>query len=1228
MKFRTLCSTILLCSAMSVAYAQAADTAPVNEKTPTAYLVANAHLDTQWNWDIQKTINEYIPATLFRNLLLLEKYPDYVFNCESGIKYALMKEYFPEGYAQLQKYIDEGRWHISGSCWEASDANIPSPESLTRNILYGQRFYMQEFGVKSTDIFLPDCFGFGWQLPTVAAHCGLIGFSSQKLIWRELPFYGESKVPFEYGQWQGIDGSRLLVYLNPGRYGRKFQNVDISHNKEIIQACAKTESGINVLYYGTGDIGGSPTPTSVMGVEKGVHGDGPVKIISATSDQLFQDILKARAEGDNSRGFLELPVFDGELTMDVHGTGCYTSQAAMKLLNRRNEQMADAAEKASVIAELTTGATYPAATLTEAWKRFIWHQFHDDLTGTSIPRAYEFSWNDEILSLKQFAGAMQSAVGAVAGSMDTRVGRGAKPVVIYNPSAFDRCDVVTVDGHWTVKDEKGRKVASQRNGEQTSFVAKVPALGFVVYEAQAVNDGVTKKALGATLSGAAIEGAALENSIYKVTLDKNGDFASILDKRTGRELVAEGAAMRLAMFTNNKSYHWPAWEIMKETLDSEAESVTENVQVSLVENGPVRKTLKVTRSFGESQFVQYISLSEGADAERIDVRCAVDWNSSGCLLKAEFPMSFGNPVARYDLGTGSIERGNNVPNMYEVYAQKWADLQTQDGSYGVAILSDCKYGWDKPFDNTLRLTLLHTPSTDGNYAYQDHQDLGHHEFTYSIVGHSQTWNSDRTIFAQAEKLEQPLKAFFAPSHKGSLGRSYSFATVDGASLKAFKKAEDGNGYIVRVYDETGASSKATLKFARELAKVCEVNGIEEDICEVPASGSTFEFDVKPFGIRSFRVNFVDATATATTGSTATGSTATAVSVPQQALELPYTVRTASYNSMRYAAKFDSKGYSFAAELLPSEIDHKGICFPLADPFDANAMRCNGSEIVLPEGSWNSLYLLVASNDDDQRVKFTIGRNEQEVTIPSWSGFVGQWGHKDHTEGYIKTGDIAYVGTHKHDFKNDCDVAYEETYLWCVRLDVPAGAKTVKLPENRAAMIFSAVVARDTRNVLEPCSQVSRLGDVAIPYLPEPQFVEENGIFLCETNIIGVSGEVGDHECAAMLFDGDDRTKWCDAHGKKPKFVDIDLLAEKKISGYYIMHAAHESASYVTKNFRILVRNSQDEDWKVADEVLGNAEPFNDRPLDITARYVRLEILQGQQSSTAGNTARIYEFLVY
>lgn len=185
---------------------------PGGQNKLKAYMVADAHLDTQWNWDVQTTIKDYIWKTMTQNFHLLKTYPDYIFNFEGGVKYWWMKEYYPLEYEQVKKYVTQGRWHLAGSSWDANETVICSAESWIRNILLGQTFYRQEFGKEGTDVFLPDCFGFGYDLPTLASHCGLIGFSSQKLGWRYNAFYpGGKKYPFPVGLWQGIDGSRIMM---------------------------------------------------------------------------------------------------------------------------------------------------------------------------------------------------------------------------------------------------------------------------------------------------------------------------------------------------------------------------------------------------------------------------------------------------------------------------------------------------------------------------------------------------------------------------------------------------------------------------------------------------------------------------------------------------------------------------------------------------------------------------------------------------------------------------------------------------------------------------------------------------------------------------------------------------------------------------------------------------------------------------------------------------------
>ena len=1027
------------------------------QKEYKAYMISNAHFDSQWNWDVQTSIDVYIRNTMVQNFWLLERYPDYVFNFEGGVKYSWMKEYYPEMYGQVKEWIRRGRWNVCGSTWDATDPNIPSPESFFRNILLGQQFYREEFGVRSNDIFLPDCFGFGYTLPTIAAHAGLIGFSTQKLQWRKHPFYGEAKVPFSIGLWQGIDGSRLMAALNANDYNTRWDGRDMSRDEGII---ALAKGGVNntaYRYYGVGDRGGSPTIPTLVSLEKGVHGDGPLEVVSARAGQMYEDYYPFDKHP-------ELPVYDGELLMDVHATGCYTSQAAMKRFNRRNEQLADAAERASVMAHWLGAAAYPAEELRTEWRRFIWHQFHDDLTGTSIPRAYTFSWNDELIAQDKFANLAASASGGVSRALDTRV-KGI-PVVVYNPVAEIRREVVEAEvaaasqpRAVSVWSPRGERVPAQLLGykdgkARIAFAAEVGAVGYAVYDLR-MQGAAVRSSLKATPN-------SLENRIYKLTLDANGDIASVLDKRSGRELVQDGKAFRLAMFSENKSTDWPAWEIWKETIDRAPEAVADDVVISVAEQGPLRATLKVSRRHGKSTFVQYISLTEGAADDRIDIRNEVDWQSENALLKAEFPMSVSNPEAAYDLGLGYIRRGNNTPTAYEVYAQQWADLTDRDGEYGVAVMNDCKYGWDKPDDHTLRLTLLHTPTPGRHYKYQSRQDIGRHVFTYSIVGHTGDPVAGR-IASKAESLNQPLAAYAAPKHAGGLGREFSFLSVSTPQLavKALKQAEDGSGYVLRLNEMSGKPlEQGEIRFAAPIEAAYVLNGVEERRAEARFEGNRLIVSSGRFAPSTYLVKL--------------RTSDIRLNAPSSlSVDLPCNDYAFTVDAFNRQGNLDGNGNSYAAELVPEEVVSEGVVFRVSNDVERkNVVKCDGQRIVLPQGNYGRVYLLAASLDGDRDAEFAVDGKSFRCPVPCYSGFFGQWGH-DGGEGFVKNGDLAYVGTHRHSADHGNE-SYVFTYMYKIGLPVEAGAKELTLPKDRNVVVFAVTMSDNQNDNLPPLNEIRAL----------------------------------------------------------------------------------------------------------------------------------------------------------
>lgn len=1178
-----------------------------SQKTMKAYMVADAHLDTQWNWDIQTTIKDYVWKTITQNLYLLKTYPDYVFNFEGAVKYNWMKEYYPREFEEVKKYIANGRWHLTGSSWDANETVICSPESWLRNVLLGQTFYRTEFNKEGDDIFLPDCFGFGYDMPTLMNHCGLIGFSSQKLGWRDNPFYeGGKKYPYTIGLWKGIDGSQVMM-THGFDYGHRFNDEDLTNSDMLKSEIAQSPLNMVYRYYGTGDTGGSPTVASVRSIEKSLKGTGPIQIISSTSDQIYKDFLPFDKHP-------ELPTADGEMTMDVHGTGCYTSQAAMKLYNRQNEHLGDAAERASVAAEWLGAVTYPTKEMTDNYRRFIWHQFHDDLTGTSIPRAYEFSWNDELLSLGRFSNVLTTAVSGVAARMNTKVN--GMPVVLYNTEAFPTNTVVELPmlpsfdrmlSSVTVYDAQGKLVRSQlvndsKGRKHILAEASLPGTSFSVYTLK----GSSKKVAGPVVSK---NGSTIENSVYKLTVNGEGNISSIVDKRSGKELVASGKSIGLVVFDDCKSYSWPSWEVLKATVDKAPVDVKDQVKTEITEAGPLRTTIHVTKTYGKSTFSQYIHLYEGAKADQIDVYNEVDWHSLNALLKANFPLNVSNEKATYDLGLGSIERGNNRPQAYEVYAHEWTDLTDSNGSYGVTILNDSKYGWDKPNDNTIRLSLLYAPKSDGGYVYQEKQDQGYHEFTYSIVGHQGALDKAKAV-QQSTLLNSPVHAFTTLRHGGALGSEFSFLSSDNANVTvhALKKAEVSNEYVVRVYENSGKEMQnAHITFGGKIVKAVEADGTEKEIGAASFAGNQLSVSIKPFSVKTYKVVLDNKNMTEQAA---------------EPLTLPYDRRCFSPNDFRASANFSS-GYSYAAELLPDEgltVDNVHFTFGQKDA--ANGVTCKGNKIALPKGNkYNKVYILAASARGDRQVTFAVGDSKLMVTVPEYTGFIGQWGHEGHTKGYLKDAEVAYVGTHRH--SSTKDEVYEYTYMFKYGVNIPKGATELTLPNDDNVVVFAATLVNEDVQA-QPAEPLFRTNNKA-ENADGGTAVKVN--LLKGAKVVDKSGEVNNREKAENLNDGNLETKWCDTNAA-PNYVAFDLGSAKTVSGWKLISAGDEDSGYITRGCLLQGRNSLTEEWKTLDMVDGNKANTVERDFTpASMRYIRV-FVTGQSQEIGHDAARIYELEVY
>lgn len=1006
------------------------------------YTVATAHLDTVWRWNLAKTIEEYIPDTIAKNLDLIEKYPHYRFNFEGAFRYALIEEYYPKHFEIIKDLIAKERWCISGSSYENGDVNIPSPEALFRNILLGNRYFEEKFGKKSTDIFLPDCFGFGYALPAVIKHAGLNGFTTQKLSWGSA--YG---LPFDIGIWKGVDGSEVFASADARSYRYKFSD-DIRGDLGIIDKIAANAQKFNfpqtLNLYGTGDWGGSPDEESVKALEKSVskNGESDFEVISASSDEMFGDLEKLPETV--KAGF---PKWDNELVMTAHGAGAYTSRTISKRLNSQNESLADTTEKACVLANEIKVYKYPQKNINDAWRRVIRHQFHDDITGTSLMEVYNEACNDYFVSLSQFKNEYIGAVSAIANELDTEWVTECA-VIVNNPSAQTRKD--SVSAHIKLKhnstfvkvvDKDGNEVPSQilkKKGKEFDivFLADVKPLGYRVYDVKAANSACNIK------TDLKVNEHILENSKYQVVFNRNGDIASIVDKKNRIQLL--DSPIKMALIGDTGSLSYPSWEIRKEDIDKEPKCYANTPEFEVVENGAARVSVKVTREAEHSTITQIVSLS--SESEYIKVDNFVDWKSRRTMLKAVFPFSCKNSTAAYDLGLGVIKRKNNSENLYEVPAQKWADITDKSGRFGVSVFSDCKYGWDKPNDNTLRLTCIHTPAgAFTKETRQDLQDLGRNIFSFGIYCHGNGFENGTQ--AQNESFQKPLIAFQTSARRcGCLSDNFSFADIntENVIIRAIKLAEDQNGFIIRVNEAAGKSHKdVKIRFFKDIEAAEEVLADESYAEAAKTSKNTVTFDMQPYQVKSFRIKLAP--------SDKKGRESF------KKLNLEFNSKGFTKDSNMRHVILQGGGCSLPAELCPESLTVGGITFRMPDfNADNDVMVARNQIIEIPKGA-SKMYILAASTLGDREETFYVDEKEKKLNIFSFTEPIGRWDMAALNQtALIKNASLGLEFTHTH--HPEGNIANGKAYFYIYEIDVRNG-KALTLPEDNRIIILAMTSVR-------------------------------------------------------------------------------------------------------------------------------------------------------------------------
>ncbi|MFZ4641160.1 MAG: alpha-mannosidase [Nodosilinea sp.] len=809
-------------------------------KQRTIHCLGHAHLDLAWLWPVAETWAAAIRT--FESVLALQQdFPELTFSHSSPALLAWLEEHQPELFEAVQQQVQAGRWAIDAGLWVEPDLNLPGGEALARQVLYGQRYCLEKFGAVSAIAWLPDSFGFSWQLPQILRQGGIRFFATQKLRWNDTnPF------PHHLFTWQGRDGTSLTSLTLPP-IGTDIEPLEMAHH-----ACeweANTGQPDCLWLPGVGDHGGGPSRDMLVQARRWAASPFFPRLIFGQAQPLFDQLVEVQPLANR-------PVWSDELYLELH-RGCYTTHGDQKQFNRQCEDRLFEAELFASLATLMTAADYPRRALETAWKQVLFNQFHDILPGTSIGAVFEQANGDWQAALNSADQVLQNALARLASHcpLPPPPLPGAIALMVFNSLNWSRQEVVALPcptvGPWRVVDEAGRSLPSQaavdRQGTTLLVAAPpIPPLGYRVLWLVADEPGGDPPLPPGDW--------VLDNGYLRVRLDQTtGDIASLVDLRSHTEVLS-GPGNQLQAFADRGQY-WDAWNL-DPNYSHHPLPEFQLEQLTWLEYGPCRQTIRVVRRFCQSTFVQDYSLD--AQAVLVVIRSQVDWQENQVLVKAAFPCTVNVAQATYEIPFGAIDRPT-VPQTprdqarWEVPALRWADLS--QGDRGLSIITDYKHGFDARPDQ-LRLTLLKSPLWPDPQA-----DRGAHQFTYALYPHPQSWQEANTV-QLARNLSLPLRAWpvdcehQSPNPRAS-NPSASFLDLgdNGFVVTALKPSEDHpQRLILRGYESRGESCSLLLQSASPLTYQGEVNLLEELLSSSPVpvlpGGQPLEVRVKPWQIVS------------------------------------------------------------------------------------------------------------------------------------------------------------------------------------------------------------------------------------------------------------------------------------------------------------------------------------------------------------------------------------------
>lgn len=800
--------------------------------------VGHTHIDVAWLWRLKHT-REKSARSFSTVLRLMELYPEYTFLQSQPQLYDYIKEDYPEIFAQMKSRIEEGRWEAGGAMWLEADCNIPSGESLVRQILTGTRYLEREFGVRCAYLWLPDVFGYSWALPQILKQSGIDTFMTTKISWNQY-----NRLPHDTFFWRGIDGSEILTHFitTPVKSDMWWY----TYNGEVTPFTVKgiwdayRDKNVNrelLLAYGYGDGGGGVNRDMLEMRRRLQEMPGLPNVETGRADSYFGRLQRTVAETDRY-----VHTWDGELYLEYH-RGTYTSQAAIKRWNRKLELMLRETEWLNAVRSVCIAESgwqsYPQQALNRAWTIVLRNQFHDIIPGSSIREVYEDSIREYEEARLIVDEAWREAADAFADPSPSEHG-----LTLFNGSSWQRSDLVKMEGwngdrRFGLRDADGNRLRMQESSDGTVYVyaENLPAMGMATYDFEYdLDPGKSTSFL--------VRPDGIVTPFYEISWNGKGQLTSIYDLTYRREVLKPGECGNVLQAFEDKPKKYDAWDI-DIFYQEKMREVDELVSVAVKDNGELFACIEFVWTYMDSRISQEMIVY--ANDRRIDFATRVDWRERQQLLKVAFPVDVRATEATYDIQYGNVKRPTHWNTSwdgarFETVGHQWADLSER--GYGVSLLNDCKYGYDIK-DHVMRQSLIKSAIWPDPSA-----DEGIHRFTYALLPHAGDWYNGGTVEA-AWSLNNPIR----PMRGLAFAKRFSLFQVSASHvmIDAVKKAEDGDRLVLRVHEFAGAHGTVTIGSDAAIRSWQLCNLLEEPTGERFEDGAV-TFMINPYEIKTFIVD--------------------------------------------------------------------------------------------------------------------------------------------------------------------------------------------------------------------------------------------------------------------------------------------------------------------------------------------------------------------------------------